>query len=242
MWQLPTTTFEIGPGEIHLWRGLCVPESIDLARHGAMLTPVESARAVRLATDTLRRRFVQAHLLLHILLGNYAPLSDKSRIRSPQLELAYQSNGKPYLVAPQLDPLLEFNMSHAGEMVMIALARGRAVGADVEMIRPLHDLDGMVTTVCTKAEREHLASQPIDTRLTEFYHLWTRKEAWLKMRGEGIAASLASVEVCGTPQGVVLLDIPPTKFGGEEYIGAVALPEGGEPPQVQVWDVVWQPS
>ncbi len=168
MWQLPTSPPEIKPGETHLWRALCVPAAVDFGWYREQLTTKEITRAGRFATETLQRRFLQAHALLHMLLGAYTQAGGQ------RCELDYHANGKPYLRAPQLYPTLEFNMSHAGEMVVIALTRGNAVGVDVELVRPLDDLDGLIAATCTKREAAYLAAVPPQSRTAAFYWVWTR--------------------------------------------------------------------
>jgi 4'-phosphopantetheinyl transferase len=233
MWQLPTSSLVIEPGQTHLWRALCVPATIDLGWHREWLTTKEMARAERFATETLRRRFLQAHSLLHTLLSAYTQAGPQ------RCELAYHATGKPYLRVPQLDPTLEFNMSHAGEMVVIALARGHAVGVDVELKRPLDDLDGLIGASCTAREAATLAVLAPNARLAFFYWLWTRKEAWLKLLGVGLGGDLTSVEVHETPTSVRLLDIPLAEIGAGEYIGAVALPKQDASPAMKLWDARW---
>ncbi len=234
MWQLPVATLTIEPEETHLWYGQCVPDALNLKCYEEMLTPEEIARAGRLATETLRRRYVQAHSLLHTLLGAY------TQAGTLPCDLAYHAQGKPYLRAPQLQPALEFNMSHTDEVVMIALTRGQAVGVDIEMFRPLEDLSGMIALCCTSREAAYLATLAMDARLFAFYRLWTRKEAWLKLLGVGLGSDLTSVEVHDTPVGVTLLDIPLPVMTGGTYMAALALPVHKHPPPVIVRDVWWQ--
>ena len=123
MWQLPACTFAIAPREVHLWRGHCAPAAIAdvnlLARAERQFSEIEMGKARRMATGAPRLRYLQAHLLLHTLLAAYTNAG-----KSP-CELSYEGNGKPFLRAPQLEPPLEFNLSHAGELVAIALARPR---------------------------------------------------------------------------------------------------------------------
>ena len=51
-----------------------------------------------------------------------------------QVPLQYNEFGKPVL-AGELHPSLQFNLSHSGDLVFVALSRGRALGIDVERMR-----------------------------------------------------------------------------------------------------------
>lgn len=239
MWQLPAVTLAIAPGEAHLWCALCVPAQLDFEHYRGQLTTEEMARAGRLATKTLQRRYLQAHSLLHTILIAYTQAELRPMTLS-RCELAYQTNGKPFLRAPQLHPPLAFNMSHAGEAVMIAMMRGNEVGVDVERVRPLDDFIGLIQATCSEGEQRYLATLAAEARLVGFYRLWTRKEAWLKLRGIGLGDALATVEVLAQPQGVTLLDIPLANRLGGEYVGAVAWPDLANVSTIKHHDAVWQ--
>ena len=230
MWQLPTPVPTLEVGEVHLWQARCLPAPARMDMYADLLTPGELARAARFATDILRHRYVQAHALLHRLLRVYLPGE------ASKYELAQSAHGKPYLAAPALHPPLHFNLSHTGNVVCIALARGVEVGVDVEAVRPLIDLAGMIDKVCSAREQAHLATLPAEAQLTLFYQLWTRKEAWLKLRGVGLSAEPASVEVYPHAQGVTLLDVRLAErvtWGDDShYVAALALPDSERAPVV----------
>jgi 4'-phosphopantetheinyl transferase len=138
-----------------------------------------------------------------------------------------------------LQPALEFNLSHAGDMVLVALARGNSVGVDVELVRPLAELDRMIGAYFSAGEQEYLATLGDDARLLEFYRLWTRKEAWLKLCGIGIGSNLKAAEVHVQPQEVSLYDLSLERFAGG-YVGALALPTGHDFARLDQYDARWQ--
>jgi 4'-phosphopantetheinyl transferase len=74
-----------------------------------------------------------------------------------------------------------------------ALALDREVGIDVERVRG--GLDGLVPRVLSEREREALRAWPGEQAGEAFLAAWTRKEAFLKARGEGLGRDPASVEV-----------------------------------------------
>ena len=109
----------LNPGEVHVWR-------VRLNRGKASPpTAGEAARAARLLTPTLRRRYLRAHAALRDILGS---------VTAAPLEFAVHEKGKPYLA---LQPEIRFNLAHSREMALVAVARDVEVGVDIERVRPL---------------------------------------------------------------------------------------------------------
>jgi 4'-phosphopantetheinyl transferase len=103
-----------------------------------------------------------------------------------EIELAAGEHGKPRLAAEP--ERLAFNLSHSGHLALVAVARDRDVGVDVERVRPERDLLALAERVLAPEEAAAVraAAEPERTRL--FYELWTRHEARLKCLGVGLAA------------------------------------------------------
>lgn len=143
----------------------------------------------------------------------------------------YRREGDPpaVLVREQGRPRLEpgwgegvrFSISRAGALLLLAVARGRQVGVDVEQLGrnrwlslPGHVLD--------PAEQTALAELPPGARNDAFLRLWVRKEAVLKAAGTGLAVEPALVSVTGpeAPPGVLAL---PDTLGPPERFALVDL-------------------
>ncbi len=123
----------------------------------------------------------------------------RQRVGATDLTLAYGTNGKPRLAH---HPDSHFNLSHSGTLAVCAVA-DRAVGVDVE--RP-HRVDGaLVRRVLTAAEQAWLAQQA--NKEAAFIRLWTRKESFLKLTGQGLSRRPDSFSVL--PQAE---DIAPAGF------------------------------
>ena len=110
------------------------------------------------------------------------------------------ANGKP-LMAPDL-PLLEFNMSHAGDCVVVAVSPSGPVGVDVESTLRDERLE-IVDDVLTGQERAHLARLPDDRQWKAFVEFWTLKEACAKALGLGATLDFGKLEVLLKPLRVV---------------------------------------
>lgn len=100
-------------------------------------------------------------------------------------EYGYGDNGKPFF----RDIPVCFSLSHSGEYVFCAFSR-REVGADIQYRRDC-EMRRIVERFFAEEERaawEALTGKEEQARY--FYRLWTRKEAYAKLTGRGIGASL----------------------------------------------------
>lgn len=154
----------------------------DLSPWWRVLSEPERERATRLACPRAQRRFVVAHAALRAILGRLCG------VRAALLELRTEPAGRPYLALPSGRPPLDFNLSHSGEWALVAVAPARwRVGVDIEQISPDLDCLAMARHLYQPAEVTRLAAASADARRTEYYMLWTAKEAYVKALGTGLA-------------------------------------------------------
>ena len=113
----------------------------------ALLDDEERRRSRRFVRLRDRRRFVRAHAGLRLFLARCLGV-DPATVR-------YETgvHGKPRLL-PGLPPL-EFNLSHSEELGLLAVARDRSVGVDVEHMRDVPDALSIADTHFSAAERRH---------------------------------------------------------------------------------------
>lgn len=88
---------------------------------------------------------------------------------------------------------IRFNVSHAEDCCMIALAENAHVGVDIERVRPLPAMNSIGRIIMSEAERTRLAQTPEPDHTRLFYDLWTGKEAFLKCLGVGLRCDLRRV-------------------------------------------------
>jgi 4'-phosphopantetheinyl transferase len=108
-------------------------------------------------------------------------------------------HGKPALDGSAACAGLEFNLSHSGDLALCAVTRARAVGVDVEAIRPDFATSEVARRFFAPAEVAALEALPPGERVAGFFACWTRKEAYIKARGTGIALGLDRFEVSLAP-------------------------------------------
>jgi len=172
--------------QVHVWTVSLESASEALPDLCLELTSDERARADRFATPQLRRRFIVARVFLRRLLTAYAPVHPSG------LRIGYGSNGKPCLVDA---PELRFNVSHADDTAMYAIASEREVGIDIEATMRNVDVDAVAGHAFSASECEVLAALAPDARRDAFFRIWTRKEAYVKARGEGLSYPTRSFTV-----------------------------------------------
>lgn len=113
------------------------------------------------------------------------------------LSFEYSAKGKPSLGEPKHD--VHFNVSHSGDLALVAVAADRAVGIDVERRRHIRDALDVARRFFSASESEFLEAVPADHRDHAFLTLWTRKEACLKVLGSGFSVNPAVVNVVSPP-------------------------------------------
>jgi 4'-phosphopantetheinyl transferase len=163
--------------EVHLWVADLDPGPAEAARRFAATTGAERERAARFRRPRHAEHYLSAHGALRLV------LADALACDPHALRIGTGAGGKPVLEhAP-----LEFNLSHSGDIALIAVTLARQVGVDVEQLRPLPDLDALAARVCNERELRWIAGLANAHRERAFFALWTRKEALAKATGEGIA-------------------------------------------------------
>lgn len=173
--------------DIELWL-----VDLDDARWDALawtLSAAEAAHAARYRTEALRRDYSRCRSALRQLLAR------RTGVQAQRLVFGSGAHGKPQLEGHDC----QFNVSHSGRRGLIALAQC-AIGVDLELAdRGIGELDELVRVVCHPAERVQLAASSGAARAALFYQLWTRKEAYCKALGVGLALRLDALQVGVVP-------------------------------------------
>lgn len=187
-WQPAPSLLLPGAGEVWLFGAHLEVGPRRLAALRASFSPREEERFQSFASDGLRSRWGAARGILREVLG-------RALGRPPdQVRFGYGSHGKPHLP----DERLLFNISHSGSLAVIALATVE-VGVDVELPRKRRS-DAIARRFYTPGEIERLfAEADADRRADAFFRLWTCKEAFLKVTGEGLSRSTRSYEIASDP-------------------------------------------
>lgn len=169
------------PDEVHVWRFRLAEATTDLA---AALSIVERDRAAQMASEKARLSFVGSQSALRKILSGYVHAPPQT------LEFTRGAHGKPML-AGDAEP--QFNVSHSGDWGLVAVAPF-AVGVDVEQVREQRALPALQKRFLADGERDLIGRLSQSRGDAAFFIVWSRKEAYLKAAGFGLAAPLSRVD------------------------------------------------
>jgi 4'-phosphopantetheinyl transferase len=176
-------------GIVDIWTAALDVSPALQARFQCVLSADELDRAERFHFASHRHRYISARGFLRTVLSEYVQMPPS------ELEFEYGLHGKPTLLSSFDADTVHFNLSHSGGIAVLAVTRTAPVGVDVEQVKELKEFDELVNRFFSVREASRFSRLPKDEKAAAFFNLWTRKEAWLKATGEGIAHRLRDVEV-----------------------------------------------
>ena len=155
---------------------------------GESLSADERGRAERFVFEVHRRRFTAARGLLREVLGR------ELLIEPAAIRFEYGPHGKPAL-ASDIGSELRFNVSHTQARALVAITRGFELGVDIEAVREGIDYVAIAKRFFSQAEQTALLALSEPRRAEAFFTIWTRKEAYVKLKGGGLVIPLDSFDV-----------------------------------------------
>ena len=168
--------------QLDLWLWPIDLDAVWLARLSAHLSPDERARAERFVFVRDRDRFIAARGKMREILARRCGMAPAD------LAFEYNAHGKPAIPDGPA-----FNLSHTGGWAALVVSSGPVVGIDIELLRPVET--ALSQHVFSAAEQQELAEYSGPDWTAAFYRGWTRKEAYLKACGSGLARALDSFDV-----------------------------------------------
>ena len=192
-WCVAPERLEINPDEIHIWMINLNESKNDIDQVKSLLSMDEYLRMERFRHEERRDCFAIAHGALHEILGNYLNVSPEI------INFNYNYHHKPSISTATNRLNLDFNLSHSAELAVIGIARNRRIGVDIERISDDRLSGRIPERFFSLQETRSLRSLPKEQQLTAFFSCWTRKEAYVKARGLGLALPLAEFTVSLAP-------------------------------------------
>lgn len=194
-WQSGCGPSSLSASEVHLWSLSLEQPPVRIQIFRDFLCSEEMRRADSHHFQRDRDSFCLCRGYLRMLLGRYGGVAPG------EVRFRTGDHGKLSLDPDFHEQNIGFNVSHSGRIAMIALAKQRRLGVDVERVRGAARIDEISRSFFSSLEDESIRALPEEMRVYAFYACWTRKEAAVKALGGSIAALADRVIVSANPGG-----------------------------------------
>lgn len=192
-WENAPDRVSLGENEVHIWRTSLLKTAGEYRQLQTFLDENELIHVQSFFSTEKRWQWIAARGTLRFLLGMYLGTAPT------QLTFCYNVHGKPHLSGEWQQEQVCFNLSHSSGLALYAFVRKRQIGLDIEYIRSSVRHMRLAQRKFTPGEYETLQRLSPTEQQGAFFTCWTRKEAYLKARGAGIAYGLRSFEVSLKP-------------------------------------------
>jgi len=242
LWCYPPDPLVLARDEVHVWRASLDFVEPNLKHLHRLLSVDERQRAERFAVPQDRDAFIAARGLLRLILSRYLAQEPEA------LCFHYGLHGKPSLALESNPNRFCFNLSHSAGLALYAVVMDQEVGVDLERVHSNLPYEAIARRFFSPQESATLLALPVHERCQAFFNCWTRKEAYVKAQGRGIALPLNQFEVSFSPGEVAAL----LSIGGDSRAAAswtlqalhpgpdyrAALAIAGQDWQIRCWQ--WQ--
>ncbi len=177
----PKPLIEIVSDEIHVWVFSLDVDVAELTHAAHYLSGDEQERVNLLVSGRHRQQFMAAHAVLRVVLSRYCGQ------RPQELVIQKTSAGKPFLTD---GTAIRFNLTHSHGKALIAIARDREVGIDLEKIRPEVDIVSLAKRFLSGQDQAFIEGGDPERRHERFLQVWVSREAVFKAEGKGITFPL----------------------------------------------------
>lgn len=185
----PQLDISLPNDEVHLWYTYLQPRNFHLDKLFQILSDDEKIRLDKFHFRKDKEYFIIGRGILRLLLSAYVG------IRPKDVKFYYGVNGKPFL---NMTSNINFNLSHSGQLLVLAFTRNKMIGVDIEHIESI-DIQNIATNFFSQMEYKMFESINELERLISFFKWWTRKESYIKAIGKGITQCLKEFDVTVLP-------------------------------------------
>ncbi len=186
MWSPPPRELSLTEGSLHVWRVVLARRRRRNGMAEGVLSEEEKARCAHFVRAEDRARCVASRAALRVVLSKYV-------FQPPRmLRILPGESGKPYL-----DGFadIQFNVSHAGTLLLIAVSRGARIGIDIERLRDVRGMESIMDDFFDEQERACVRDNKGKARSRAFFRLWTRRESTAKAMGLDLLDAFARCDL-----------------------------------------------
>jgi 4'-phosphopantetheinyl transferase len=214
-WHAVSEHPHVSTRTVHVWRAHVDRLASKVDRFRELLAGEELDRAASYHFARDRARFITTRAVLRLLLGRYLK-GDPARVR-----VLPGPGGKPEVVGGA-ERSIRFNVSRSDGLALLAFTLERHVGVDIERVRPDVATDTVAETFFAPREVVALRALPAWLQPEAFFDTWTRKEAFVKAAGQGLAHGFDVVGVDGSRQDLARWSVRPL-HPAPGYAGALVV-------------------
>jgi 4'-phosphopantetheinyl transferase len=192
-WPTPSRRDAEGGARLSLWWAPLDVSATTMEDLSGCISPAELRHAERCNHPRVRARFLAARGWLRHLLAvelSCAPL---------EVPIVTDGRGKPRIGSSDLT----FSAARTADVALFAISWSMELGVDIEAVRPAAEIDGIVRRMMSPAEQRALKSLSSSARRVAFFDCWTRKEAYGKAIGAGLAYPLREIDLWRVGSGPV---------------------------------------
>jgi len=218
-WQNSAADLKFKNGSVHIWLSYLNLHEARLKHLYPLLSVEEKQRSERFKFYKHRKRFIASHGFMRSVLSLYA------NIPAEQLAFRLTERGKPELIANKNQLDIRFNLSHSNNLALLAIRQSIEVGVDIEFMEKKHQWKKIAQRFFTTAEQKNLFSLAEDQQKTAFFQLWTRKEAHMKVTGQGLHLSPTRFTVSVPPEAARFIEDLNKENNSNWYMQDIVLPK-----------------
>jgi 4'-phosphopantetheinyl transferase len=172
----------------------------------------ERLRASRFRFEIDRRRFIARRAFRRQVLATHLSV--------PEVAVRFRTGrwGRPEVHSRHG---VTFSASHADGLAIVVIATAGTVGVDIERLRPIPGVLDLAAGVLSRREAKHIRTAAAGGPAQAFLRVWTRKEAYAKALGLGLALPFDGFDAHADPADSSIRIAPIEALPG--YVGAIAV-------------------
>jgi 4'-phosphopantetheinyl transferase len=177
------------PGQLFLWT---VPtddlnDAATACRLQQLLSADEQEEVLRFHRVADQNRFIISRSFVRLTLSQHFP------VPTSEWRFDRDRNRKPFIVAPDISPTVQFSLSHTEGVVACLISLSAEAAVDVEKVVCSPDLPAAVEKILSLTEQRTLSARSGADWAALFFNYWTLKEAYAKARGLGLMLELRDI-------------------------------------------------
>jgi 4'-phosphopantetheinyl transferase len=218
-WHSQESDNNLGDGDIHIWLSYLNLHEARLKHLYPLLDAGEKERSERFKFYKHRKRFIASHGFMRSVLSLY------THTPAELIEFDLKEQGKPELIANSNKTDIHFNLSHSNNLALLAIRKSHEVGIDVEFMEKKHEWNKVIKRFFTEPEQNAIFSLPENEQRSAFFKVWTRKEAHMKVTGQGLHLPPTQFTVSVPPKKAQFIEHINTDTDQVWHMQDIELPE-----------------